>query len=333
MLSQVSGSPTVLPLPRLTAWDCSTRGVSLRTTADYRYGGGTIAARDCFDQNDEPMISVATRARTVLTRLYFALGVALGAHSTLVGASYYRHQLKRSNTLFILAPGNSITRFTPDTFEHIAAHDSLGINSFAVHHFMPTYSLLETHGASLGLLDFLASHPATTEGLQVLYKGFSSPRRTRLVNFVSNLRQLRALRRGRPWLLKEGYANDIGAPTTVVDLLCNTADDRFYNYRGSVVYCVGLAYKAGYEQVVICGVDFSSAYFYDDNPEYAIDAQKYPFINIVSLIGADPVLTGQVLDAIKAAAGLFSETGRGRVFQLGCDGPLADALPAYSIQA
>jgi hypothetical protein len=273
------------------------------------------------------------RLRAALNRVYFALGFALGARRTLVGSSYFRRRLKGSDTLFVLAPGQSITRLSPDAFKHIAGYDSVGINSFVVHSFKPTFALLETHPRSLGLLDFMVAHPESTVGLQVLYKGYCSLRASKLIDFTSNLRQMRAMHSVRPWLIKEGYANDIGAGATMMELLDDDRDDRIYNSLGSVVYCLGLAYKAKYERVIICGVDFSADYFYDHNPEFAIDAEKYPFINRVSLIPADPGMTGRVMEAIKETTRLFTETGRGTVYQLECDGALADALPAYPLEA
>lgn len=273
------------------------------------------------------------RLRAALNRVYFALGVALGARRTLVGASYFRRRLKGSDTLFILAPGHSITRLSSDAFKHIAGYDSVGINSFVVHDFKPTFALLETHPRSLGLLQFMVAHPESTVGLQVLYKGYCSLRASKLVNFMSNLRQIRGMHGVRPWLIKEGYANDMGAGATMAELLGDEGGDRVYNSLGSVVYCLGLAYKAKYQRVVICGVDFSADYFYDHDPAFATQVEKYPFLNRVSLIPADPGMTGLVMEAIKETAGLFTESGRGTVYQLGCDGPLADALPAYPLEA
>lgn len=280
-------------------------------------------------ENHWTMDAWKSRLRVILNRCYHLIGRALGAHRTLVGARYFREHFKADETLFILAPGTSISRFTPELFRHISLHDAIGINSFIVHRFNPQWSLFETHPPQLGLLDYLKHHPELLNETQPLYKGYCSPGKLRSV--VSNLGKFRGMDSPKVMMLKDAYVSDrrIG----LADVLKQPSDDRFYNYLSSVAYCLGLAYKAGYAKVVICGVDFSADYFYDDNPEYDADRTEYSFLSRTNLMAEDETLGSRVLASIESLADLFSSTRRGVVSQLGCDGPLADLLPAYELPA
>jgi hypothetical protein len=113
-------------------------------------------------------------------------------------------------------------------------------------------------------------------------------------------------------------------------VLRNVTDDRLYNRLGSVLYCLGLAYKVGYSNVVLCGVDFSSDYFYDPGSAAPIDPQEFAFAGDKNLISKNSSVHSQVLAEIDAIAALFAETEHGTVYQFGCDGPLAQRLLGYT---
>lgn len=253
----------------------------------------------------------------------------MGARRELVGVRYFREHLKHSDTLFILAPGASTSRFSPDDFAHITGHDSLGINSFIVHEFKADYSLMEGK-PTLGMLDLLIDKPERAKQIQVLYKGYASPTRWKLGVTIGNLRKYRAIRCKPILMMKDGYAQDVASDTMLASVLRDLTDDRIYNHLGSVLYCLGLAFKAGYHNVVLCGVDFSSDYFYDPGSAAEIDPGAFAFVRDKNLISKNRSVHSRVLAEIDAVAALFAETERGTVYQFGCDGPLAQRLPEYA---
>ncbi len=275
------------------------------------------------------MIRLKPYVRMVVNRVYHLLGIVMGARRELVGVRYFREHLKHSETLFILAPGASTSRYSPDDFAHIAAHDSIGINSFIVHEFKTDYALLEGK-PTLGMVDFMIDRPDRAKDIQVLYKGYSSPTRWKIGVTIANLRKFRATQCKPILMLKDGYASDLGTVATLAIVLRDVADDRIYNYLGSVLYCLGLAYKAGYKNVVLCGVDFSSDYFYDAGSAAPIDPQEFAFVGDKNLISKNNAVHSQVLAEIDGIAALFTEAHHGTVYQFGCDGPLALGLLAYS---
>ena len=265
-----------------------------------------------------------SRIRKGLNYLYFGMGIALGVHPVLVGVNHFREHLKRSRELFILAPGASINLLSDSTLEEIARHDSLGIGTFIVHEFRPSYWLFEAHPARLELLDYLSDHPDKLQGVQVLYKGYNSPAKLRQV--VSNLRQLPGLGCRQVVMLKDGYLNDFGPDGASVDALLNRPDDEFYNFLGSILFCLGLAYRVGYQDVVLCGFDFSDRYFYQENPRYRAMAEGYPFFEARNLIASDGLRATRLVGLVKEIANTFASDRDGTVSQLDCTGPLVDTL-------
>ena len=269
--------------------------------------------------------------RQWLNGAYYLVGLSFGAHRKLVGAAYFARRLRRSSTLFILAPGASIDRLSGEAIERISRCDAVGISTFIVHDLKPSWWLVEAHPQELGLLTFLYDQSEKLANVQILYKGYNSP--ARLKNVISNMRQFRRMRCSEFIMLKDAYVRDLGDGATLADALVNQLDDRFYNYIGSVLFCLGLAYKVGYTNVVLCGVDLSTRYFYHENPRYRDLAQKYPFFRAPNIIAKDRYRERAVVDTLADMSRLFAANRRGLVSQLGCDGPLSERLVEYVLCA
>lgn len=187
----------------------------------------------------------------------------LGAHRT-------------SDTVFVMATGASINRYGEDRWETISARDSIGMNFFMLHDFVPDVYVMENmeehHRLMLRLKADDYRHVPVILKTQMTNL---SPRRLR--------RRLAKISMNPPEQRERFYFS--------LDLLAAGRDDktmrRMYRVlkslgifsikerflvlskrRGSITYIINLAVRMGYKKVVLCGVDLNSPeYFYDSRRE------------------------------------------------------------------
>jgi len=197
-------------------------------------------------------------------------------------------RLKTSDTLFVLGSAGSINEISDEKWQIIGRHDSVGINFWPVHQFVPRFFTFENiphdwHPAMykifLSLLERRANAYANTvkiitevkslEPKQVvfdlpenfrknLYLGFSMPVAARneeeLRTGICYLRKLEAFtpRDHVSWLFK---------------------------YGGSVTAMMALGAVMGYKRIVLCGVDLNKQNtFYNDRERYP-ECRDWDFIS------------------------------------------------------
>jgi hypothetical protein len=182
---------------------------------------------------------------------------------------------KTSNTIFILAGGKSINEITDAQWDEIAEHDTIGLNRWPIHEFVPTYYVFELPGSELGqmrqtflnLLEYRKESYATTPtiikdidrtGEFIKSSGVESCvigdlLFSRDTNFPMVSPQLDSQRSLLQSLHSRGYFR----PGRPLDIL--------YRERASISYLLHLSVLLGYQKIVLCGVDMvNSAYFFDD---------------------------------------------------------------------
>ncbi len=186
--------------------------------------------------------------------------------------------LRASDTLFILGSASSINEISEERWRAIGRHDSVGINFWPVHPFVPRFFHFEnmTYDEQPAMYDAFRSllerrseayintvkivtevnpiGPQQTvfelpEGMKRnLYVGFSMPVVAR------NEEELRAGIR---------YMQSIGAFTDRAKVAW------LFKYGGSVIAMMALAAIMGYRRIVLCGVDLNKQdYFYHDRGLY-----------------------------------------------------------------
>ena len=196
--------------------------------------------------------------------------------------------LRSSETLFILGSAQSINRIPAERWQVIAKQDSVGINFWPAHPFVPRFYHFENvaydeqpvmYESLRGLLARRAGAYANTikimtevvpsggrqlvfeipEGMRRhLYLGFSMPVAAR------NENELRAGIR---------FMNSIGAfyPQRQAMWL--------FKYGGSVTAMLALAVIMGYKRIVLCGVDLNrQTYFYQDR-EFYPECAEWEFVS------------------------------------------------------
>ena len=178
---------------------------------------------------------------------------------------------KKSDTLFILGSGASITSITDEQWKEISKSDSLGFNNWSVHPFIPTYYFFEPtsrknkfqikmneviYGNLKNRLEDYKQVPIIMHYLARYYfpEDVMEPlRETGNLYFQAPVNvpgdSLEELTFSYDRAFEKGYFKDI-----------NKAVYR----RGSVAKLVHFGIAAGYKNVVLMGVDLNtSPYFFD----------------------------------------------------------------------
>jgi len=179
--------------------------------------------------------------------------------------------LKRSDTLFVLGSGASINDLGEADWARIAAADSVGFNNWHLHPFLPSLYINEP-GKDLGLLRAeLANLVRRGYGearVPILLKDMERYRRHELVHILESMpaalwpqvslswdwevheQDRERFRWKLRWLHRLGIVHRRCFP--------------ILRKRASVFYIVLLALRAGYKNVVLCGIDLNNGdYFYE----------------------------------------------------------------------
>lgn len=207
---------------------------------------------------------------------------------------------KRSETLFILGSGASVAGLSKEDFVHIGHHDSLGLNHWPLHDFVPSYLLFEA-----------SSHKGRLEALLKTLSAKSSDYST--VPMIVDYRSWRRfgvdaervpdrLRKQFYWHVPWWLASIEPAHVRFGLSLWNSGIRRslgdawrLVHHRGGLSAAVSFAYLSGYRQIVLVGVDLNdSRFFWEVTPE-AYDAQLLPPRTELSAVhsSVDPLLSSR----------------------------------------
>lgn len=186
--------------------------------------------------------------------------------------------LRASDTLFILGSAWSINNISDDRWQVIGKHDSVGINFWPAHPFVPRFYHFEDIAFD--------SQPVMFEALQNLLKSRAEAYAdtVKIITEVHELKDRRMLfelpERIKAHLyigfsmpvvarseaeLRAGirYMRSLGA------FLPRAHTAWLFKYGGSVIAMMTLAVLMGHKRVVLCGVDLNKQdYFYHDRERY-----------------------------------------------------------------
>jgi len=209
-----------------------------------------------------------------------------------IGIKDLKARVKKSERVYILATGSSINNYTDEDFSEIGLHDSIGINFFTIHDFIPSLYSIEVHSDKFCFFQSVKKDC----NVPLLYRGYSSL--PRIFEVVSNLRNA-SINNCSIFLAQEANAYNF------IDDCVKSDSDYIYNYSISLLTWVGVAIRMGYSEIVLCGVDMDSDYFFcqDGAPEkYLMEAKKRRLCNVehVHKAATDPLRKQMVYSALSS---------------------------------
>jgi hypothetical protein len=193
--------------------------------------------------------------------------------------------IKTSDTVFVLGSGWSINEISNRRWKAISLHDSIALNLWPIHPFVPRIYLFENTNQSEGLI-----HEAF---LGVFQKRAADYRE--VVKIISEIHSLSAgqlvfeMPPGFRPNLYVGYSTTIAAQTEREFIsgirylrghgIFDPENHIHWHFKqaGSVVTAISLAARMNYRRIVLCGIDLGKAeYFYHHSERYP-EASEWEF--------------------------------------------------------
>ncbi len=186
----------------------------------------------------------------------------------LFGPLLERRGLPASDTLFVLGSGSSINSYGSSEWSQIADADSLGLNFWILHDFVPTFLAIEWPRDAARLVPMQRALYARADDyldVPILIKSLAEPWPEAYPPPVRGNVAF-APYTGLPARTEAELAQTI----RVMDRLGMFDPARLRLglpfYRASLSYAVMLALALGYRRIVLCGVDLNhTRYFYEEN--------------------------------------------------------------------
>lgn len=223
-----------------------------------------------------------------------------------------------SNTIFVFGTGASINQYPAEWWDVIQRHDSIGMNFFLLHHHVPTFHVMETvNGIRRQLLYSRYVERGDYKGVPLLLKtqlSNLSPRR--VADRVQKISTLHPQVQSNVYLSLDLLAagRDIGDMETAYRLSERlglwTPRERFLmltKRRGSVSYIINFAVRAGYRNIVLCGIDLNQSEHFFESQRRELESAGLPVpqkpdegpIHETNDPAKDPVTISHVITCLK----------------------------------
>jgi hypothetical protein len=193
---------------------------------------------------------------------------------------------RTSDTLFVLGSGETINEHPAGHWDHVAEHDSIGLNFWLLHQFVPSSYLFEWVGwepspevsARLDVRQQLLRLRAPAIGDRpVLFRvpAFRAvgPRRLGPADVEEQLGQpgmnlVITSDLGVPeWLDADGSRRAIALLRRLHGLSTRRSWRYLASTRGSVLWAVLFGVRMGYRSIVLCGVDLTGVRYFFEDPD------------------------------------------------------------------
>lgn len=173
-------------------------------------------------------------------------------------------KVKKSDTIFILGGSESINDIAEEQWKYVEEHDSIGMNWWPLHHFVPTY--------------YYTNYPRDPVAFDH-FKKILSPKLKKYNKTIFFLSSNRAVRRGiHPKVIPELFPKNPNCcfykyPKQIKPILdgnfCKEDFKDSLYYRGGLTIILELINRiGGYKNIVLMGIDLrNSVHFYDSYPE------------------------------------------------------------------
>lgn len=215
------------------------------------------------------------------------------------GVSAVRFQdLAHSDTLFVLGSGSSIHSLHDENFAFMSRHNTLGINYWMAHPFVPSMLLFY-----LGTVnDYAESHErfrqlfpdraSDYENVVKILMDFNHFHLDFFDEFPASMKaNLYIAERFSSFARNEGELSQSIRKLSARNLFRSSNEDRLYKYCASLSTALAIGVRMGVSKIVLCGVDLKdSRYFYHDPVQFP-NLQNPSWIPHVDI--ADPHMTAQ----------------------------------------
>jgi hypothetical protein len=184
-----------------------------------------------------------------------------------------------SDTLFILGSGASINRISDQGWMKIGSEKSVGLNYWPIHDFVPSFLMFELPRGDRAryFFDVFNKKAHIYKNIPLIFKGLYKNRKDfgdikKVQDFFSE-----ELRENMYLPMEFSIpGRDITELEGVLEYLFHcgffNSDDRINSlaqYRGTVTCAIIFGIKAGFKNIVLCGVDLNdTCYFYEDSKGY-----------------------------------------------------------------
>lgn len=183
--------------------------------------------------------------------------------------------VKRTDTVFVLGSGSSINLIGPSRWKTIQRYDSIGLNFWLFHDFVPTiyyFELVESHETDI-IRQFTAVANKASSRYRATFKIASEFHNGLMLldGLSDEFRENLCAHLSVPVYID----NDVQLSTSIKLLkLCGifgqrTAPHNLFKHAGSLSTVISMAAIMNYRRIVLCGIDLTSpAYFYQDTALY-----------------------------------------------------------------
>ena len=193
---------------------------------------------------------------------------------------------KRSDTLFVLGGGTSINAITAERWQGIAAHDSLGLNWWLIHPFVPTFYMLEVVTEEAFPEGFrryieIANRRAPDyAGTVKIAMELDKPGTQSIAHVSPEFRRnlYAAYNLPAPARTEQEFARALRYLAATGPLRRETRFSTLLKYAASLTTTLAFALKLGYKNIVLCGIDLTTQeYFYQD-PQLYPDWAEFEYV-------------------------------------------------------
>lgn len=176
---------------------------------------------------------------------------------------------KKSDTIFILGSGSSINELNKDQWEMIKKHDSFGINFWLIHSHVPTYYMFESGEDKERyetLIKLLQLKKHQYSHVPFIIKNIENPNldlnpitEELRLNFYSGYELV------IPGRLESSLHKSI---KLIKKFKILELQNIFLFKRASLSQALSFSLKAGYKNIVFCGVDLNNINYFYENDDY-----------------------------------------------------------------
>jgi hypothetical protein len=182
---------------------------------------------------------------------------------------------KRSDVLFVLGGGTSINAIGAERWQAIAAHDSLGLNWWLVHPFVPTFYLLEVvtrEAFPEGFDRYVEVANRRGEDYSATIKiamELDKPGTQSIAHVSPAFRQnlYSACNLPAPARTEQEFAQALRYLTKHGRFRQESRFSILLKYAASLTTTLAFALKLGYKKVVLCGIDLTHQHYFYQDPQ------------------------------------------------------------------